>query len=87
MLVERDYHDAYLLISAVPDAVVADIAAAEHEVRRRAADAVVQLAAGDDDATIAAAHQMVRLADADTQREAEDRIQRAARRIQRRLDA
>lgn len=46
--VERDYHDAYLLISAVPDALLADFGRAEHEVRARAIDAIEQLAAGNE---------------------------------------
>jgi hypothetical protein len=78
--VERDYHDAYLLISAAADAVVADLEVAEYEVRTRALDAIAQLAAGGE-ATAAAARQMVRLRTADSQRTAEAAIRRAASRI------
>jgi hypothetical protein len=84
-LVERDFHDAYLLISAAVDAVVADLGIAETEVRKRANDAIAQLGAGNA-ATIAAAHQMVRLRSADSQRAAEAEVRRAAARIQQRLD-
>ena len=48
MPVERDYHDVYLLISAVPDALLADFGRAEHEVRARGMDAIEQLAAGNE---------------------------------------
>jgi hypothetical protein len=82
--IERDYHDAYLLISAVPDALRADYHRAEHEVRTRAIDAVAQLAAGDE-ATIAAARQMVRLRAAASQRVAEATVRRAATRAQKLL--
>jgi hypothetical protein len=37
--VERDYHDAYLLVSTVPDALVDEFLLAEYEVRSRAVDA------------------------------------------------
>jgi hypothetical protein len=84
-LVERDFHDAYLLISAAADAVVADLGIAGTEVRKRANDAIAQLGAGNA-ATIAAAHQMVRLRGADSQRTAEAEVRRAAARIQQRLD-
>jgi hypothetical protein len=83
-LVERDYHDAYLLISAVPGDVATYLEIAEHEVRQRAADAIAQLAAGGD-ATIAAARQMVRLQTAESQRTAEAAVRRAAVRLQREL--
>lgn len=83
--VERDFHDAYLLISAAPDAVVAELNLAEHEVRRRAIDAISQLAAGDE-VTAAAARQMVRLRIAESQRAAEAEVRRAAVRIQQRLN-
>lgn len=83
--VERDFHDAHLLLSAVPDAVAADLVTAGYEVRRRALDAISQLAAGGD-ATAAAARQMVRLDVADSQRLAEATVRRAAVRMQRRLD-
>ncbi len=83
--VERDFHDAYLLISAALDAVVAELKLADHEVRRRAIDAISQLAAGDE-VTVAAARQMVRLRTAESQRAAEAAVRRAAVRIQQRLD-
>jgi len=41
--VERDYHDAYLLVSTVPDALVDEFRLADYEVRSRAVDAVTQL--------------------------------------------
>lgn len=83
--VERDFHDAYLLISAAADAVVAELMLAEHEVRQRAIDAISQLAT-DDETTAAAARQMVRLRTADSQRAAEAVVRRAAVRIQQRLN-
>lgn len=83
--VDRDYHDAYLLVSAVPEDVATDLHVAEHEVRQRAADAIAQLAAGGD-ATIAAARQLVRLQTADSQRAGEAGVRRAAIQMQRRLD-
>jgi hypothetical protein len=82
--VDRDFHDAYLLISSLPDTVLSDITAGGAEVRTRAAHAVDQLAAGGN-ATQAAARQMVRLRDASTQREAEAAVRRAAARIRRRM--
>jgi hypothetical protein len=82
--VERDFHDAYLLISATADAVVAELALASHEVRERAVDAISRLAAGGD-ATSAAARQMLRLRAAATQREAEAAVRRAAVSIQQQL--
>jgi hypothetical protein len=82
--VERDFHDAYLLISATADAVVAELALAGYEVRERSADAISRLAAGGD-ATSAAARQMLRLRAATTQREAEAAVRRAATSIQQRL--
>ncbi len=82
--VERDYHDAYLLLSAVPDLIVADLEAAGHEVSLRALDAITQLAAGGD-ATAAAARQMVSLGTADSQRAAEAVVRRAAVLIERRI--
>jgi hypothetical protein len=83
--VERDYHDAYLLISAVPDIVVADLEVSGYEVRQRAFDAISQLAAGDR-ATIAAARQMMSLGVADSQRAGEAAVRRAAVQIQRRIN-
>lgn len=84
--VERDYHDAYLLISAVPNLVMADLDQAGHEVSKRALNAIAQLTAGDE-ATAAAARQMVSLGAADSQRAAEAAVRRAASQIQRRLVA
>jgi hypothetical protein len=75
--VERDYHDAYLLTSVIPEELMADLTRAEHEVRSRATDALEQLGAGEA-ATIAAARQMVRLGDANSQRSAEASVRRAA---------
>lgn len=83
--VERDFHDAYLLLSATPDAVADDLATAGYEVRRRALDAISQLAAGDE-ATAAAGRQMVRLSVAESQRLAEAAVRRAAVRMLRELD-
>jgi hypothetical protein len=82
--VERDYHDAYLLISAVPDALLEEFAYAEHEVRTRATDAVTRLA-GDGAATQAAGREMVRLRVAGSQRVAEANVRRAASRMIARL--
>jgi hypothetical protein len=84
--VERDFHDAFLLISGVPNSLVDELRVAGHEVRHRAADAIAQLAAGAN-ATAAAGRQMVRLGDSSTQRVAEAEVRRAASRIQRTLDA
>jgi hypothetical protein len=84
-LVERDFHDAYLLVSAAGDALVEELAAAEHEVRKRAGQAIAALAAGSD-ATQVAARQMVRLGSAPSQRVAEADVRRAATRLQRRMD-
>jgi hypothetical protein len=83
---ERDFHDAYLLVSEVPDAVVNDLAVAGYEVEKRASRAIAQLADGGG-ATQAAARQMVRLRAVDTQREGEAAVRRAAVRIQRRIAA
>jgi hypothetical protein len=83
--VERDFHDAYLLISAAADTIVAELALADHEVRERSADAISRLGAGGA-ATSAAARQMLRLRAAATQREAEAAVRRAAISIQQRLD-
>jgi hypothetical protein len=82
--VERDFHDAYLLITAVPHAIIDELAVATHEVRQRAVDAAEQLASGGE-ATQAAARQAVRLRAADTQRRAEAQVRRAAVQFQRRL--
>jgi hypothetical protein len=82
--VERDYHDAYLLISAVPHALAEELSRAEYEVRTRAIDAVGQLSEGGI-ATVAAGHQMVRLRVAPSQRVAEANVRRAANRMLRLL--
>jgi hypothetical protein len=73
------------LISAAPDVVVAELNLAEHEVRRRARDAITKLVAGGE-ATAGAARQMVRLRTAESQRAAEAAVRRAAVLIQRRLE-
>jgi hypothetical protein len=83
--VERDFHDAFLLVDAAADDVVAGLVVAEYEVRQRARRAISQLADGTD-ATVAAARQAVRLDPTLTQRRAESAIRRSARRIQRRLN-
>lgn len=82
--VERDYHDAYLLISAIPDTLVQEFAYAEHEVRTRTIEAVTQLAEGGA-ATQAAAREMVRLRVEGSQRVAEANVRRAASRMIARL--
>jgi len=83
--VERDYHDAYLVISQIPDAVLSEWSRAAYEVRQRATDAIRRLAAGGDE-TAAAARQIVRLGAAASQRAAEADVRRAAARIARRID-
>ena len=77
--VERDYHDAHLLLSGVFDDLHADFQRAEREVRIRVIDATTQLMAGGA-ATMGAARQMVRLGDAESQRGAEAIVVRSARR-------
>jgi hypothetical protein len=72
------------LISAARDALAAELDLAEHEVRRRATDAISRLAAGGE-VTAAAARQMVRLRAAESQRAAEAAVRRAAVLIQQRL--
>lgn len=84
--VERDYHDAYLLIAAAADAVAAEFATAQPEVRRRGSEAIALLAAGGKQ-TEAAGRQIVRLQMAPSQRLAEAEVRRAARLMQRRLEA
>jgi hypothetical protein len=84
--VERDFHDAFLLIDAAADDVLAGLEVAEYEVRRRAARAIDRLAGGGDE-TAAAGRQMMRLDPSLTQRRAEAAVRRSARRLQRRLDA
>jgi hypothetical protein len=80
--VERDFHDAYLLLEHSAAEIAAQLRAASYELRTRVEDAMVQLAAGDD-ATSAAARQMVRVGQASTQRGAEAAVRRAAARAQR----
>jgi hypothetical protein len=85
-LVERDFHDAYLLISEVPDAVVETYGNARYEVRTRALNAISQLTQGEE-ATMAAARQMVRLGTADSARTAEAAVRRDAIRMRELLTA
>lgn len=75
--VERDYHDAYILISTVQDALADEFGRAEYEVRTRAIDAISQLSQGGV-ATIAAARQIVRLRVERSQRTAEANVKRTA---------
>jgi hypothetical protein len=84
--VNRDYHDAFLLIDTIPGDVAADLGVARYEVRRRARSAIDALAAGQD-ATVAAARELVHLGSVATMREAEAAVRRSAIRLQRRLDA
>ncbi|HET9719807.1 MAG TPA: hypothetical protein VFP55_07005 [Solirubrobacteraceae bacterium] len=76
---ERDYHDAYLLLSGVIDEIDAEFQRAEHAVKIRATDAAAQPMAGGN-ATVAAGRQMGRLGDAGSQRAAEATVRRSARR-------
>jgi len=82
--VNRDYHDAFLLINSVPDDVVAELGVAQYEVRRRAHHAIDALASGEN-ATAAAARELVQLGGTTTMREAEAVVRRSAIRLQRRL--
>jgi hypothetical protein len=84
--VERDYHDAYLLIFSVPEDVAATMTTAEYDVTSRATNAIAQLASGGD-ATVAAARQLVALGGARTQRVGEATVRRAALSMERRLAA
>lgn len=84
--VERDYHDAHLLTSTVPETLVEEFGYAEYEVRTRATDAITQLADGGV-ATQAAARQMVRLRTERSQRLAEANVRRAANRVLRQLNS
>ncbi len=84
--VDRDYHDAFLLIDAARENVRAELAIAGHEVRQRAHTAVDELASGDA-GTAAAARELVNLGSADTQRQAETTVQRAAADMRRSLAA
>ncbi len=83
--VQRDFHDAFLLIDAVGDDVVREWRAAGHEVQQRARAAIIALAAGGE-ATIAAGGEMVRLGQAGSQRQAEGRVLRTAAAVLRALE-
>jgi hypothetical protein len=83
--VERDYHDVHLLLASVPEVVIAELAAAEYEVRTRALDAITQLAASGV-ASTSAARQIVRLGGAPSQAFAEADVLRAATIVKRRLE-
>ena len=83
-IVQRDYHDAYLLIDAAANDLTSQINAASYEVRTRALDAIDHLATGAD-ATTAAAREMVRLDATTSQRRAEVTVRRAALRMRRAL--
>lgn len=85
-VVQRDFHDAFLLIDAVRDDVLREWGMAGHEIRERARRAITALSEGDD-ATAAAAREMVRLGQAENQRQAETRVQRVARSTLRALPA
>jgi hypothetical protein len=78
--VERDFHDAYFLVSEVPETSLAELGMAGYEVRTRALWAASMLAEGGK-ATIAATRQMVRLRTADSQRAAEAAVRRDAARV------
>jgi hypothetical protein len=82
--VDRDYHDAFLLIDAVGQDVIADLRVAAYEVRQRSRLAVATLASGDE-GMAAAAREMVSLGSARSQRAAEAAVRRAALRFQRLL--
>jgi hypothetical protein len=83
--VERDFHDAYLLVQYTAAEVSVQLENASYEVRRRAESAIRQLSDGGD-ATAAAARQMVQLGQASTQREGETAVRRAALRAARATD-
>lgn len=83
-VVQRDYHDAYLLLRNLDDELVMNFSTAAYEVRARALDAIEQLAGGGD-ATLAAADQMLAVGESDRRREAERAVTRAASRMRRRL--
>jgi hypothetical protein len=80
--VDRDYHDAYLMIESVPADVQAELRVAGYEINRRARRAIEALAAGDE-ATAAAGREMLSVGGAESQRGAEAVVRRAARRMQR----
>jgi hypothetical protein len=85
-VVQRDFHDAFLLIDAVRDDVIREWRIAGHEIRERGRRAITALSDGGD-ATAAAAREMVRLGEAESQRQAETRVQRVARSTLRALPA
>lgn len=80
-VVQRDYHDAYLLVSSVAESILEELARADSALRRWAEKAVLDLASGAEP-TRAAARQMVELGQARTQRAAEAEVRRAANRMQ-----
>jgi hypothetical protein len=84
MPVRRDYHDVHLLLRHAEEQLAADVPSAGYEVKARARRAVEQLAAGGA-ATSAAAQELRRTGEADTQRAAEDEVMRTAARCERRL--
>lgn len=75
--VERDFHDAYLLVSEIPDRLSAEYAIAPYEVRTRGGNAVKRLAE-DSDAIASAARQMVLQGTAESQRSGEAAVRRDA---------
>jgi hypothetical protein len=82
--VARDFHDVHLLLRHAEEQLAADVPSAGYEVKARARRAIQQLAAGGD-ATAAAARELLRTGEADTQRAAEDEVLRTAARCERRL--
>ena len=76
-VVERDYHDVHLLLSAASGDVVEGYGRATFEVRSRVVTAARELAAGTE-ATIRAATEMVNVREAPSQRVAEAAVRRAA---------
>jgi hypothetical protein len=85
-VVQRDFHDAFLLIDAVRDDLIREWRIAGHEIREHGRRAITALSDGGD-ATAAAAREMVRLGEAESQRQAETRVQRVARSTLRALPA
>lgn len=79
-VVERDYHDAFLLMTAGSAAVLGELNEAESEVRRRVERAATLLA-GDGEETAAAGRQMFRMDQAASQRLAEAAVRRGAARF------
>jgi hypothetical protein len=76
-VVQRDYHDAFLLIDAAGEDVLDEWRFAGREVRERGRRAIVALGAGGE-ATAAAAAEMVRLGQAANPRRAEAAVRRTA---------